>query len=500
MKLLKELNRRTSIKTKGVLYVMLLILIIYISVSIIVLSSSRKNLLLQRKQFHLSIAEKLAINATDAIISQDYGFLMEQIRQLKAAGQIKNAKIIDSRGIVIASDNIRNIGEFDKTLSLLLDRGGPDGLKGGHYPNQQVLLPLEIEGDILGALSLTFDTEAEDRAFSRDFKKTILQLVYLSIVIFAVGIGGSYVVALLMTRPITNLSKEVEEFEKEISYSESETPYNPLYKDETFQLRQSFYHMLETLRRYLSEFKRVSEEKERLTCMAAIGEMSAQIAHEIRNSLYAIRGALSGIERSRKRSEMLEYIDIIKDEALEMSTMADNFLRFAKLPSPSPVPCNIIDVLDRVVELLQPDLEESGVEVHYDREAKLPTVELDPALMKQVFMNLFINSIQAMQDGGRITLQFNLSENWLMVHVMDDGPGIPDKIAAKIFQPFFSTKADGSGLGLSTTYKIILAHHGEVELLKSERGAHFLIRLPLGSNSRLHAETVQRKVESTFNP
>ncbi len=480
MRFFRELNRRTSIKTKGILYVMLLIVVIYISVSIIVLSSARKNLLLQRKQFHLSVAEKLALTASDAIVSNDYGFLMEQIRQLKSSGQIKSAKIIDARGIVIASDRINEIGSFEERLLQRLnsDASMEDSLQETRS-SCCVFLPIKIDGDTLGALELTFDIVSENKAFERDFKKTIVQLFYLSLVIFAVGIGGSYVVSLLITRPISTLSREIEEFEKEISTADDSNGEGTVYKDETVQLRHAFYHMLDTLRRYLSDFRRVSEEKEKLTCMAAIGEMSAQIAHEIRNSLYAIRGAISGIEHSKNLSEIHEYIEIIKDEAVEMSMMADNFLRFARLPVPSLAPCNIVSVLDRVAELLEPDLEELSVTLRYKTEQGLPLVMGDPALLKQVFMNLFINAIQSVKDGGWITVDYTVTDRWLELHVKDSGPGVADEIASKIFQPFFTTKSDGSGLGLATVYKIILAHHGEIKLRKSERGAYFYIKLPI---------------------
>ena len=110
MRILKKLHRNTSIKSKGVLYVMLLIAIIYTSVSILVLSSARRNLIVQLKQFHLSIAEKLAVNSSDSIISGDYGFLMEQIRQLISSGQIKGVRVIDRRGIIIASDHLGRQG------------------------------------------------------------------------------------------------------------------------------------------------------------------------------------------------------------------------------------------------------------------------------------------------------------------------------------------------------------------------------------------------------
>ncbi len=476
MKFFKDIYKQTSIKTKGVLYVFVLIMFIYVSVSIIVLSMSRKNLLLQRKQFHLSVAEKLSLNASDAIITQDYGFLLEQIRQLKSTGQIKNAKVVDKRGIIIASDDISLIGKSDTQLINLIKQKPP---KLQQSTDSTIFLPITIEEDTLGALSLTFNTEAEDRAFKRDLKKTILQLVYLSFVILAIGIGGAYVVSILITRPIITLSKEIESFEQEIDYSASIPQIENTYKDETEQLRHSFYHMRETLRKYLSEYKRLSEEKEKMTCLAAIGEMSAQIAHELRNSLHAITGALSGIEQSANRDELNEYIEIIKDEAYEMLSMADEFFRFAKLPVPVPKPTSIVEILDKVTDLLEPDLEESGVEIEYNKQSGVPPVMVDPALIKQVFMNLFMNSIQAMKDGGKIMLWFNVVDRGLEIHIKDTGPGIPKEIASRVFQPFFTTKVEGSGLGLPTVYKIVLAHHGEIKLGESSQGAHFIIILPV---------------------
>ncbi|RMG69473.1 MAG: sensor histidine kinase [Nitrospirae bacterium] len=486
MNFIKELYKRTSIKTKGVLYVVVLILFIYISVSIIVLSMSRKNLLMQRKQFHLSVAEKLSLNASDAIITRDYGFLLEQIRQLKSTGQIKNAKVVDRRGIIIASDEISLIGSPDNTLSALLKQKSKRSL---NSTDSTISLPITIGDDILGALSLTFNTEAEDRAFREDLKKTILQLVYLSFVILAIGIGGAYVVSLLITRPIITLSKEIESFEQEIDYSTNIPETVNTYRDEVEQLRQSFYHMQETLRRYLSEYRRLSEEKEKMTCLAAIGEMSAQIAHELRNSLHAIRGALSGIEQAVNREELDEYVEIIKDEAYEMLSMADEFFRFAKLPVPAPKPTSILEILDKVSDLLEPDLEESGVSIEYRKDNSIPPLMVDPALMKQVFMNLFINSIQAMKDGGKIMVWFDVIDRGVEIHIEDTGPGIPKELASRVFQPFFTTKVEGSGLGLPTVYKIVLAHHGEIRLVESSKGAHFIIILPVAEANKGNLQT-----------
>ncbi len=496
MRILKELHRRTSIKSKGILYVMLLIVIIYTSVSILVLSSARRNLIVQLKQFHLSIAEKLAVNSSDSIISGDYGFLMEQIRQLISSGQIKGVRVIDRRGIIIASDHLGSIGKSDRKLSEKMENTLKIGATQKEISESDLFLPVEIDGDILGFLRVNFDWDSEREALDREFRKTKIQLIYLALIILAAGIGGSFVVSLILTRPITSLSKEIEAFDREI-HSGSGNLIDPSDRDETIQLRHAFHRMVENLRNYLEEFKKMSEDRTKLTCMAAIGQMSAQIAHEIRNSLYAIRSAISGIERKGDSSAIQEYVDIIKDETLEMTIMADEFLRFAKVPSPLPVQCNIDNIIKRVTELLEPDLTESRVKVIMEGDESIPGIMGDPALLKQVFMNLFINAIQAMKEGGNIIVEYSTSGGWLEIHVKDTGPGIPEDIATMIFQPFFTTRTEGSGLGLATAYKIILAHHGDIKLVESERGAHFLITLPLLDN-RYIKDSIEIKKEGTI--
>ncbi|GBD98920.1 sensor protein ZraS [bacterium BMS3Abin07] len=475
MKILSELNRRTSIKTKSLLYVVLLIIIIYISVSIIVLSSAQNDLSIQQKQFHDKVAKDLAINAADTLVSENYGALMEKIRQLKQGGQIKNAEIIDVRGIIIASDKLNNLGKMDKDMLMKFT----DSIETKYeVDDSTLLLPVEINGDILGAIRVTFDLKSENATIRKNLERTILRLISLFVIIFGAAVGGSYVVSLLITRPITILLRDIRHFGEDVLRGRSYI-FNPQDRDETYQLRKAFQDLLENLKAYLEEIERVSDEKEKLTCMAAIGEMSAQIAHELRNSLYAIRGAITGIEHTREMSGVREYTEIMKDEIIDMTVMADDFLRFSKVPAPELLLYNVDDVIQKVLELLEPDLDDSGVKTVKNGELNLPVIMIDPTLMKQVFMNLFINSIQAMEGGGLIFYEYQVHDNWLDIHIQDTGPGIAEEVASRVFQPFFTTKMDGSGLGLATAYKIMLAHHGEIKILKQDKGAHFLLRFPL---------------------
>ncbi len=477
MKVLRRLHERTSIKTKGIVYMMLVIVLIYLSVSLVVLSNARKDMELQLKQFQSSIAEKLAGSASDAIISKDYRPLLKQVKQLELTSGVKDAEVVDRRGIIVLSGNLDEIGSNDPGIFARL-RSAEGSVQGAGWEGSRVLLPVSVGGDLLGAIQVDFEKKVRP---GKEFRKTRIELVYLSFLIFAAGIGGSFIVSSVLAKPITRLVRETEAFEKEITSGGPGLNGRPAM-DETVQLGQAFHRMTSNLRKYLREFRKMSEEKEKLTSMAAVGQMSAQIAHEMRNSLYAIRGAASETGKANSQPELEEYIDIIKDESLEMMIMADEFLRFSKIPSPMPGPCLLEEIVDRVAELLETDLEEAGVKVENRKAAGVPQVMCDPALLKQVFMNLFINAIQAMKGGGAITVKYEVSGEWLRVHVADTGPGIPEKIASRVFQPFFTTKSEGSGLGLATVYKIILAHHGDIKLAYSGAGAHFELQLPLPGN------------------
>ncbi len=476
MNLFRNLHRNTSIKTKGVIYVIILILVIFLTVSVLVMSTARKNLIEQLDQFHWSIARKVALTASDALLSRDYGFLMEQIRQLKSSGEVSGMKIIDKRDVIIASDKVSEIGTTDAELAEFLKHRGEKFCVPARN-GADILMPVEIDRDLLGALKVSFDWDAEGKRIDQEFGRTIRQLLYLALIIFFLGTGGAFIVSRALTRPIIELSRKIEKFDKEI-YPQNGSLSSFSYKDESLQLQDAFTRMVENLRKYLKEYKKISEEREKLTCMAAIGQMSAQIAHETRNSLYAIRGAISGLEKADSLSEAREYVDVIKDETREMTMMSDDFLRFARTPEPVIVPCHVDDVVQRVAELLDPDLEDSKISVKKVGQG-VPKVMADPTLLKQAIMNLFLNAIQAMEQGGTITVVYRVAGDFVETVIQDNGPGIPEEINYKVFQPFFSTKIYGTGLGLPTVYKLIVAQQGEVDLEDSEIGARFMIKLPI---------------------
>jgi signal transduction histidine kinase len=476
MNLLQNFNRRTSIKTKGVIYVIALILVIFLTVSVLVMSVVKRNFTAQLDQFHQSIAEKLAQTASNVLLSRDYGFLMEQIRQLKSTGQVARVKIIDRRHVIVASDRLTEIGAQDAALTKFLTTPHSK-VKAPTKPGTDILMSIRIGRDTLGALRVGFNWQAEDRRIDRELAQTIRQILYLALLIFVLGIGGAFIISGVLTRSIIELSVKIEQFDAEL-YPQEAGERLPDCRDETMQVRDAFTRMMANLRKYLAQKKKNAQEQQRLTCMATVGQMSAQIAHETRNSLYAIRGAISGLEKADSPAERHDYVEVIKDEVQEMTRMSDDFLQFARTPEPEIVPCHVDEVVQRIVDLLEPDLEEANIIVREQGEA-MPPVLADPVLLKRAFMNLFLNAIQAMENGGTITVEYLLTGKYVEIRIKDDGPGIPEEINVNVFQPFFSTKINGTGLGLSTVYKLVMAQHGEVELEDAEHGACFMVQLPV---------------------
>ncbi len=477
---LYDLNRRTSIRTKGVVYVVVLIVAIFLTVSAVVMTTVRGKLLEQLGDFHVSIVKKLALTASDALLSRDYGFLMDQIGQLTAAGGVSGVQIADRRAVVVAADAVSAIGAVDPELADFMAQDKATRREIEERPGA-LIMPVEIGGDLLGVARVTFDQGAEWAHVDQELGQTLRQLLSLALIIFTLGIGGAVVISNALTRSIVNLAREAERFDREI-YPDEERPAVDGDRDETLRLRDSFLRMVANTRRYLREFRRLSEERQRLTCMATIGQMSAQIAHETRNSLHAIRGAITGLQKVDHPADAGDYIEVIKEEAEELTRMSEDFLRFARTPRPEVGPCGVVEVVGRVVELLDPDLEEAGVEVVQELDGT-PLVLADPRLLKQAFMNLFLNAMQAMEGGGTLRVSGGVEDDRLVVRIHDTGPGIAPADAEKIFQPFFTTKSDGTGLGLATVYKMIVAQSGEIELESTAPGTTFAIRLRLVQGS-----------------
>ncbi len=199
------------------------------------------------------------------------------------------------------------------------------------------------------------------------------------------------------------------------------------------------------------------------TAMARLGEMAAVIAHEVKNPLAAVRGAIQVIG-SRMKGESGDGA-IIKEIIARidaLNSLIQDLLVFARPPQPKLVPSDLRALLSRVADLMKADPAFHALEVTIAGEA--PALPLDPSLMTIVFQNLLINAAQAMHGNGAITVTMTPSDGWLQVEVADQGPGIPPEIRAALFRPFKTTKARGTGLGMATAKRLVELHEGRISV------------------------------------
>lgn len=219
-----------------------------------------------------------------------------------------------------------------------------------------------------------------------------------------------------------------------------------------------------------TERERQRQELDRLNRLAEIGQMTAAIAHEIRNPLTGIKSAAQMIRMAPEEAE--EFTQIIEHEAMKLNELCNEFLSFARPVELVTRPFSLSGVVERVCKLMGPEFEANGVRLDVEIGEHLPIIEGDPLRWEQVLQNLMLNALQASKAGGRVTVGLNEAEIW----VEDDGCGMSEEQTSRLFTPFFTTKPQGTGLGLSTVKKILDAHKSSISVSsRPQRGTRFQI-------------------------
>jgi signal transduction histidine kinase len=239
--------------------------------------------------------------------------------------------------------------------------------------------------------------------------------------------------------------------------------------------------LYEDLRRSYAELARTQEqlvEKERL---AAIGELAAVVAHEVRNPLGAVFNATDTLRRLLGRGGQTGMLlEILAEEAGRINHIVDDLLDFAR---PRPIAVTDVPLAQALDEAIAASLVRPGIRVERLVAPGVESVSVDSRQLRQALLNLFHNAVQAMPDGGVVRIHASPVERGgkrLAIEVADSGPGIDPDVRDRIFQPFFTTKATGTGLGLAVVRRIAESHGGSVEARNGERGgAVFTLLLPM---------------------
>ena len=251
-----------------------------------------------------------------------------------------------------------------------------------------------------------------------------------------------------------------------------------------------YQELAETLAETNRKLQQAQEEARRSERLAALGQMSAGLAHEIRNPLGVIKGSAEMLQQKLGESNPLagELAGYISTETNRLSALVTRFLDFARPLHAELTPQDITSVLDRAVHDVAMTHKEEGASVRVERQYQqnLPLVPLDESLSEQAFVNLIQNAYDAMSGGGgtlRVLAARAKSANQagVEVRIEDTGPGIPDELREQIFNPFVTTKKTGVGLGLSIVSRIIDGHHGSIRLESGLKGAGFVMFFPVNA-------------------
>jgi len=297
-------------------------------------------------------------------------------------------------------------------------------------------------------------------------KKVIVFMLLLVTLVSALIFGLSMIIRLI--RPILRLKSSVDTLVEEGFNKRIEISSN----DEIGELSVAFNGMVVKLRQAIAE-------QDRLSRLAATGELAATLAHEIKNPLNAISGCATYIGKNFRGHLIEEFVSIINDEVSRINKLTMTLLNFARSVKPDMRPSDINKIVNETVALLSSEFSERGVSVGRELSDRIPMISLDYNQIKQVLINLLVNSFDAVERGGTIKVRTFLSNGNVHISVEDNGRGIRQEDIGNIFNPFFTTKTRGTGLGLSISKKIVREHNGDI-IVESVPGvgSKFTILLP----------------------
>ncbi len=226
---------------------------------------------------------------------------------------------------------------------------------------------------------------------------------------------------------------------------------------------------------------KLKEQLSRAKHLSSLGEMVAGVSHEIRNPLGIISSSAELLKKKMNPEDTSARIpDIIIEESGRLNNIITDFLNYARPREPNLFPCRVVEVIEKITQYLSSQMESEGYTIHTHYDDKVPKIQADADMLYQAFLNIMLNAMQAMPDGGSIDIAAIARDGSLWITFEDQGPGIAKEAIGKMWDPFFTTKDKGTGLGLGIVKNIIEAHNGKIRIEnRSKGGTRVAVRLPV---------------------
>ncbi|MDD3761110.1 MAG: ATP-binding protein [Acidithiobacillus sp.] len=453
--------------------VALLIAMIYLLIATFLYTSVRADLTSQLQTEIRHLTDSIASSAANPLLLKDAGHLA----QLANSGNslVSAVLIVDRSNTVVASTDLAQVGtQIPPAATKMLPR---------KYGYSATII---AGNQRLGTVWLRSATPEIDRLIAQKLEHTTSRLLILGIITAIIGLIGAYLVSLAITRPISRLMHEMEAMQRQFGIrEEAQAEETDEYRDELHRLELAFRSLVTRLREHLLELRKLNQRQQAMQCMVTIGQMSSQVAHEIRNALSSVRGAARYLVRYDDRDNREEFLQIIEEEVQRLYDMTQGFLDFGRSYDTHVEPHELCPFLQHCIQRHVTDFDTRAIRVTLDCSPGLQT-SFDASLMGQAVSNLLLNACDAVPaQEGRILLRAAALTDSVEISVQDNGPGIPEAQWTEVFKPYVTSKTKGSGLGLAIVSKIMMVHDGSVELRRVQGyGACFVLTLPLARSNR----------------
>ena len=395
------------------------------------------------------------------VIDLDYDQMVKMVKEIQV-GDKGYAFMVDQLGRTISHPEFAPY-EMDlknypnpRLREFVIDMmAGETGWKTYYYLGEKIAAYTPIPA-MKWSLAVSIPIE-EFKKEVQALQKRIFEVVLIALI---VAVGAVIIISYNLIRPVRRLVMATER----IAGGDLDQGIPVKSRDELGTLTQSFNRMIQKLKETQSEL--VRSEK-----FISLGRLSAGVAHEIRNPLNAMKGAIVHLQRRRPEDPLIEeYTKLILEEIERLNSFVTDFLYLAKESVPKLIPTNLNELIQNTLALFEEPMEARGIQLTMNLEAPLPLIRIDPHQMEQVLINLLINARDAMPEGGALEISTHHERNEgegdrlgkIVLSIKDNGIGIPPEHQAHIFDPFFSLKKGGTGLGLPITLGIVESHGGRL--------------------------------------
>lgn len=357
-------------------------------------------------------------------------------------------------------------------ISAVMKGGEPITRLGRTWDDQflEYLIPVRLDSKIV---AVVWTEERMHPLFAQSTRVRLL-IRYITLIAFSFGVITSLLTIISLVRQVRQIKNGLLQLEKDFAHRLPEMP------GEMGQITRA----INTLAANLTEREQTIEQLRRSENLIALGKLVTNIAHELRNPVSIIQATVQVMEPKLNNSpELIEYVRKIEEQAERQNKLVEELLNFGR-PDPGVFePLNLNELISAILQDCDLLLRQREIALEFAPSQESLTIQGNQEKLKQVFINLILNAVQAMPQGGTLTIQTYASKSTAYVLVRDTGTGIPQEDLAQIFEPFYTRKAGGSGLGLAISQRIVQIHGGSISVeSESGTGTTFTLCFPLIEN------------------